>query len=267
MEYEKIVEKKQKLLRQAFERFLQRPVEEEYLDFCRQAAFWLEDYALFMALKDRHGGLAWTEWPSDIARRDTDALDRQRRELSSNIEFYRFSQYLFFSQWRQLRQRANTQGIRVIGDLPIFVAHDSADVWASPRLFDLDAAERPKTRAGVPPDYFSETGQLWGNPHYNWRQHGKQNFSWWISRVEWLLQSVDALRIDHFRGFEAFWEIPAQAKTAVHGRWVKGPGKKFFNALWRHLGPAPIIAEDLGVITPEVVQLRESFFFHDDYAV
>lgn len=260
VEYGKLVSSKQKLLRQAFTRFAQRMVADEYHDFCQQAAFWLEDYALFMSLKDRHGGVAWTEWPPEIARREPKALENQRRELSEDIEFYRFCQYQFFCQWKNLRQRANAQGIRVIGDLPIFVAHDSADVWAMPHLFELDATGRPKTRAGVPPDYFSKTGQLWGNPHYNWRRHEKQDFAWWVSRIKWLFQLVDAIRIDHFRGFEAYWEIPARAKTAARGRWTKGPGKRFFNAIWRNLGPVPIIAEDLGVITPEVVQMKDAFF-------
>jgi 4-alpha-glucanotransferase len=260
VEYEKVVAVKQQLLQQAFASFRRQPAAEPYWNFCREAAFWLDDYALFMALKDRHDGVAWTEWTPDVARREPAALERARQELAVEIEFYRFCQYLFFSQWQQLRQRANKQGIRIIGDLPIFVAHDSADVWSCPELFALDANGRTKTRAGVPPDYFSETGQLWGNPHYNWKRHAKTDYSWWVSRLRWLFKAVDAVRIDHFRGFEAFWEIPARAKTAVTGRWVKGPGEAFFHALWRQLGPTPIIAEDLGVITPEVVQMKDSFF-------
>jgi len=260
VEYEKVAVGKERLLRLAFDRFRRQPAPEPYHQFCRDAAFWLEDYALFMALKDYHGGVAWTEWEPEIARRKPAALDRYRQQLATEIEFYRFVQYLFFSQWQQLHQHANSLGIRIVGDLPIFVSHDSADVWTYPKLFSLHCSGQPKTCAGVPPDYFCSTGQLWGNPHYDWPRHAKNDYAWWIRRIQWLFRAVDAVRIDHFRGFEACWAVPARAKTAVKGKWVKGPGEMFFTALWRQLGPVPIIAEDLGVITPEVVKLKDSFF-------
>ena len=260
VEYEQVAVWKDRLLRLAFDRFLSQPESEPYRRFCREAAFWLDDYALFMALKDSHNGAAWTEWEPEISRRRPEALAQCRQALATQIEFYRFAQYLFFSQWQRLHQHADAAGVQLVGDLPIFVSHDSADVWAYPKLFALDSEGRPKSRAGVPPDYFSKTGQLWGNPHYDWTRHAKEDFAWWVRRVQWLFRSVDAVRIDHFRGFEAYWAIPARAKTAVRGKWVKGPAASFFNALWRQLGPLPIIAEDLGVITPEVVKLKDSYF-------
>ena len=260
IDFDAVAVVKKGLLKLAFERFSQQEEPEEYQCFCREAADWLEDYALFSALKDFHGGLVWTGWETGAARRNKKALQRYREQLATQINYYRFEQYIFQQQWARLHQHAASQGIKIVGDLPIFVSHDSADVWAQPRLFSLDTRGRTKTRAGVPPDYFSATGQLWGNPHYNWRAHDAEDFAWWVRRLKWLFRLVDAVRIDHFRGFEAFWEIPARAKTAVRGRWVKGPGESFFNALWRQLGAVPIIAEDLGVITPEVVKLKESFF-------
>ncbi len=260
VEYEKIVVWKECLLRLAFDRFRRQPAPDTYRQFCREAAFWLEDYALFMALKDYHAGAAWIEWEPEIARRKPAALTHYRQALAAEIEFYRFVQYLFFSQWQRLRQHANAVGVRIVGDLPIFVSHDSADVWAYPKLFSLRSSGHPKTCAGVPPDYFSKTGQLWGNPHYDWPRHAKEDYAWWIRRIQWLFRAVDAVRIDHFRGFEACWAVPARAKTAVKGKWAKGPAELFFNALWQQLGPVPFIAEDLGVITPEVVKLKDSFF-------
>lgn len=260
VEYEKVTAWKNTMLHSAFDKFRQQDASTAYLQFCRDAAGWLDDYALFMALKKRHAGVAWTEWEAGAARRTAEALQQYRVELALEIEFHRFVQYIFFDQWGKLHRHAAEKGIQIVGDLPIFVSHDSADVWAFPQLCALDKQGRQKTCAGVPPDYFSATGQRWGNPHYDWVQHAKEDYSWWIHRLQWLLRSVDMIRIDHFRGFEAFWEIPIRAKTAIHGKWVKGPAEKFFNALLFQLGEIPILAEDLGVITPEVVKLKESFF-------
>jgi 4-alpha-glucanotransferase len=261
VEYGSITAWKTGLLRVAYAKFQQQPVPAAYREFCREAADWLENYALFMALKEHHGGAVWTDWEEGAARRDPASLQRYRLELADEIEFHRFVQYIFSTQWTALRRYAAAKGIRIVGDLPIFVAHDSADVWALPELFALDRHGRPKTRAGVPPDYFSRTGQLWGNPHYNWERHRADDYAWWVQRLRWLFRLVDVVRIDHFRGFEAFWEIPARAKTAVGGRWVKGPDRHFFDALVRQLGETAILAEDLGVITAEVVKLKEAYFF------
>ena len=261
VEYDNAGREKLRLLRAAFAHFNRQTPSAAFRDFCREAADWLEDYALFMALKDAHGGKAWPEWDPGAAKRRPTALKRWRRELADEIAFHRFVQFVFFTQWTRLRSLANANGIRIVGDLPIFVAHDSADVWAAPQLFSLNKFGRPRTKAGVPPDYFSRTGQLWGNPHYRWEVHAKDNFAWWVRRMRWLLGLVDAVRIDHFRGFEAFWEIPARGKTAVGGRWVKGPGPKLFQALRRELGDVPVLAEDLGVITPAVNRLKDAFFF------
>ena len=260
VEYEKVTTWKNQLLRVAFENFRQKEEPESYRIFCRDAVSWLDDYALFMALKACHGGAVWTDWEAGAAHRSPEVLQRYRMDLATELDYYRFVQYIFFSQWGKLRRHAAEHGIHVVGDLPIFVAHDSADVWAFPQLFSLDRQGRPKTRAGVPPDYFSCTGQLWGNPHYDWPRHAAEDYAWWVRRLRWLFQSVDVVRIDHFRGFEAFWEIPARAKTAVQGKWMKGPAEKLFYSLLRQLGETPILAEDLGVITPEVVKLKESFF-------
>ena len=260
VEYGKITAWKEKVLRSAYAVFCRGKEQELYRRFCCDAGEWLEDYALFMALKNHHGGVAWTEWAPALAHREPAALQRYRLELAAEIDFHRFVQYIFYTQWDALHRYAADKGIHIVGDLPIFVSHDSADVWAFPQLFSLDRNGRPKTRAGVPPDYFSRTGQLWGNPHYDWARHAAEDYAWWVRRLRWLFRAVDAVRIDHFRGFEAFWEIPARAKTAVHGKWVKGPAEHFFNSLLRQLGEMPILAEDLGVITPEVVKLKESFF-------
>jgi len=260
VEYEKIAAWKDYWLRLAYVKFREQEEPQDFRDFCGEAAGWLEDYALFMALKKHHEGAVWTQWEAGAARRVPAVLQQRRLELAAEIDFHRFVQYIFFSQWTSLRQHAASLGVKIVGDLPIFVAHDSADVWAFPQLFSLDKQGLPRTRAGVPPDYFSETGQLWGNPHYDWHQHAAEDYAWWIRRLQWLFRSVDTVRVDHFRGFEAFWEISARAKTAVTGRWVKGPAEHFFTALQRQLGEIPILAEGLGVITPEVVKLKEEFF-------
>lgn len=227
--------------------------------FCTGKAGWLDDYALFMALKDAQGGRGWQDWPDELRLRNSGALERARRELSGPVASHKFRQFLFFRQWQGVTTYAHQRGIRIIGDIPIFVSSDSADVWANPQLFCLDRDRRPSVVAGVPPDYFSATGQLWGNPLYNWEALAATGYGWWISRLRATLEVVDLIRLDHFRGFEAYWEIPAGAPTAVHGRWVRGPGIALLESLRKALDGLPLIAEDLGLITPEVEALRDAF--------
>jgi 4-alpha-glucanotransferase len=227
--------------------------------FCAQHADWLEDFALFMALKDAHGGVNWHQWPEEWILRQPPALERARHRLADAVGQHRFSQFLFFRQWRALKNYANARGVRLIGDIPVFVSSDSADVWANPQLFLLDERRRPKVVAGVPPDYFSATGQLWGNPLYNWKALKQTGYGWWVARLRATLEQVDLIRLDHFRGFEAYWEIPAGMLTAEVGHWVPGPGADLFEVLREALGGLPLIAEDLGVITPEVEALRQQF--------
>ncbi len=231
----------------------------EFEQFCDAHADWLDAYALFAALKDRFGDAVWNTWDADIARREPAALEYWGRTLGGDVLRAKFLQWQFFRQWGALRGYARERGIRIIGDVPIFVAHDSADVWQNPDLFYLDDGGRPAVVAGVPPDYFSETGQLWGNPLYRWEAHAARGFDWWIARVRAALALADIVRMDHFRGFEAYWEVPAGEPTAIHGRWVPGPGAALFDALQAALGDLPIIAEDLGVITPPVTALRERY--------
>ncbi len=251
-----VIPAKRAALRRATDAF--KP-DDAYRLFASEQAWWLEDYALFMALKEHHGGVQWTQWEEGARRRDPAALDGWRAKLAPEIEHHRRVQHLFFQQWGALRDRCATHGIRIMGDLPIYVAHDSADVWAEPRYFKLDERGRPKVQAGVPPDYFSATGQLWGNPIYDWEAMQADGFAWWIRRLRAMFAHFDVVRIDHFRGFEAFWEVPGADTTAVHGRWVKAPGDALFTAITRALGPLPIVAENLGLITPEVEQLRAKF--------
>jgi 4-alpha-glucanotransferase len=232
---------------------------DEYDRFRTELAGWVDDYALFMALKQVHGGGSWLTWPAPLRFRDPVALAHLPDEVHQIAERHAFNQFLFFRQWDRLREYAHSKGVRVIGDMPIFLAEDSADVWAHPDLFLLDADRRPKAVAGVPPDYFSATGQLWGNPLYDWDAHEETGFVWWTDRVRAALRQVDLIRLDHFRGFEAYWQVPAGSPTAETGRWVKGPGEKLLRTLKARLGGLPLIAEDLGVITPEVDALRTGF--------
>jgi 4-alpha-glucanotransferase len=251
---------KQQLLRRAYARFT---AADGWSRLGGWHAPWLDDYALFMALKDAHDGATWNRWDQALVARDPAALARVRADLAEDIGYYRFCQFCFFQQWSALKQEAHTRGVRVLGDLPIFVAYDSADVWAHQHLFFLDAAGQPTVVAGVPPDYFSATGQLWGNPLYRWPVMARDHYRWWIERLRMALTLYDYVRIDHFRGFEAYWEIPAGEPTAIHGQWVPGPGADFFAALRDQLGDEfgglPIIAEDLGLITPAVRALRDQF--------
>jgi 4-alpha-glucanotransferase len=221
-------------------------------------AEWLDDYALFMALKDAHGGRPWNAWAAPLRDRDPDALARAREEHAEALRRHRTWQYWFHRHWGDVRAHANEAGIRVLGDLPIFIAYDSADAWAHRDLFFLGDEGAPTVVSGVPPDYFSATGQRWGNPLYRWGRMRERGFAWWISRFRSTLEFVDVIRVDHFRGFEAYWEIPADEPTAVKGRWVRGPGQPFFDAVREALGDLPIVAEDLGVITPEVDALRDA---------
>jgi 4-alpha-glucanotransferase len=232
---------------------LHGPLEE----FRARADGWLPDFALFLALKEAHQDRPWTDWPEALVRREPAALAEARASLGDAIARQQFVQFLFFRQWQALRRYAHDRGVRIIGDIPIFVSPDSADVWAHPELFQLDEHRRPRVVAGVPPDYFSATGQLWGNPLYDWDALKRTGYAWWLARLQATLSLVDVVRLDHFRGFEAFWEIPAGMPTAEVGRWVKAPGADFFETARRVLGGLPLIAEDLGVITPEVEALRD----------
>ena len=235
------------------------PYDDAVHRFVRQQESWLPDYALFMALKDVHGGAAWTSWERGAARREPEALHAWREALRPAIERCYKEQYVWFGQFHALRAACAAHDIQLMGDVPIFVAHDSADVWANPSLFKLNDDGSLIVQAGVPPDYFSATGQLWGNPLYDWDAMARDGYRWWIARMRAALAMFDLVRLDHFRGFEAFWEVPATDTTAVHGRWVQGPGAALFTALTSVLGPMPIIAENLGLITPEVEALRTQF--------
>ena len=220
---------------------------------------WLEDFALYQALSGAYGGRPWYDWPRLVCERNREALDEERKRLAGAIGQARFEQYLFYRQWTQLRRYANDRGILLFGDIPIFVAHDSADVWAHREWFSVDDQGKLQVVAGVPPDYFSATGQRWGNPHYRWDVLKQDGFVWWLERIRTQMEMFDLVRIDHFRGFEAYWEIDAHADTAIDGHWVKGPGESFFEVLKQVFGELPLVAEDLGVITPEVTALRKAF--------
>jgi len=227
--------------------------------FCHDRAHWLDDYALFRALKAKYKGVYYLEWPAELVQRNPAAVTSARRELAGHIDQVRFAQFLLFRQVERLGEHARAKGVRLIGDLPFFVSPDSSDVWANPELFLLDSRHRPRFVAGVPPDYFSSQGQLWGNPVYDWDALRRTGYRWCIDRLRALLAHVDAIRLDHFRGFAAAWHVPAGAPTAQSGRWVPGPGAAFFNAVQRELGTLPFIAEDLGLITPDVRALRDQF--------
>ena len=261
VDYPAVQRRKSDRLKAAAERWRGRgrPGEADFVAWREAHSDWLDDYVLFMALKEVHGGAPWTAWDSSLAHRRPQELEAARGRLRESIEEHALQQYWFWSQWQELRHQAANLGIRLIGDLPIYVSEDSADVWSRPDLFQLDANGRPVVVAGVPPDYFSETGQLWSNPIYHWERHEQEGFQWWCRRVRHLAQQVDCVRIDHFRGLAAYWEVPAGSPTAATGRWVKGPGVALLDALRADLGGLPLIAEDLGVMTPEVRHLRDSF--------
>jgi 4-alpha-glucanotransferase len=231
----------------------------EFEIFQKREAYWLDDYALFMAIKEAHGGRSWKEWGDDFRKRDPVTLSKFRQENRESILKTSFRQFLFFRQWNDIHKYARSKNIRVIGDIPIFVSFDGADAWAHPELFYFDEDLLPTVVAGVPPDYFSATGQLWGNPLYRWDKHKETGYSWWLQRIQATLRLVDYVRIDHFRGFAAYWEIPYGMPTAIQGKWVPGPGGDIFRTIQEKLGSLPIIAEDLGVITPDVVAIRDQF--------
>lgn len=242
-----------------FEHLAPTSLQDEFLDFQDSQADWLEDFALFMAIKEAHGGGSWSGWSASLRNREPAALQNARQEYRVAIQRQKFRQFLFSRQWSLLRDYAHSKGIQIIGDIPIFVAHDSADVWAHPELFYLDDQGMPSVVAGVPPDYYSTTGQLWGNPLYNWDVHQANGYQWWLDRFRAVLDTVDIVRLDHFRGFAAYWEVPGDAKTAENGQWVPAPGMDFFKTVQSVFGELPIIAEDLGVITPDVEYLRDYF--------
>jgi 4-alpha-glucanotransferase len=262
VDYGAVIPFKIQLLQTAWERFQatsSHPLQADFDEYCHRQKSWLDDFALFMALKAAHGGVCWLEWEKELIMRKPVALRRAALKYRDEANLVRFGQFLFDRQWSALKQFANTKGVRLIGDVPIFVSIDSSDVWANPKLFYLDEQRQPTVVAGVPPDYFSATGQLWGNPLYNWKAMKDTGYAWWIARMRQALHQVDLIRLDHFRGFEAYWEIPAGMPTAEKGKWVPGPGADLFNALRKALGNLPLIAEDLGLITPEVVALRKQF--------
>jgi 4-alpha-glucanotransferase len=231
----------------------------EFTEFCHQEAFWLDDYALFISIKSQHQQAAWFDWPEALKWRDTAALENFSRHHAGKIRQTKWEQFHLHQRWQQLRQLAASRGIRLFGDMPIFVAHDSADVWACPQRFTLDEQGQPIWVTGVPPDYFSETGQRWGNPHYDWDYHLQENFTWWLSRLTHHFRWFDLVRIDHFRGLQAVWMIDAGEETAINGFWKEVPGDELLASLQQHINPLPLVAEDLGTITPEVLALKNKY--------
>ena len=258
--YGAMYHKRYPVLQLAAKRFFAK-MPADYDDFCRENSFWLEDYALFMALKDRQGGASWMNWPDALRNREEKAIQTAREELKEQTDFWKVTQYLFYCQWKTLRDYANGKGIRIIGDLPIYVSLDSVDVWAHPELFQLDENRNPREVSGCPPDGFSADGQLWGNPLFDWEAMEKDDYAWWVRRIGYLCNVYNVLRIDHFRGFEAYFAIPYGAENAKNGRWRQGPGMKLFNAVERQIGRQEIIAEDLGFLTDGVRQLLRSSGF------
>ncbi|NOU13694.1 MAG: 4-alpha-glucanotransferase [Methylococcaceae bacterium] len=250
------------LVTKAYGGFLERASTEDKADFdkfSRDKSFWLDDFALFMALKNEFNQQCWNQWPAHYKERQVKALNEAKRRLKNEIDAIRFEQYVFYRQWLALKSYANDNGVNLFGDIPIFVAYDSSDVWANREVFKLTETGDMSVVTGVPPDYFSATGQRWGNPHYDWKALKRSGFDWWIDRLRTQMEQFDILRIDHFRGLEAAWEIPASEDTAIHGEWVKAPGKALLKAIISELGPIPLVAEDLGIITPEVEELRDEF--------
>lgn len=260
VDYGVMYESRYALLKKAYNRF-KNNTPADFAKFCKKEAEWLDEYTLFMALKDANGGVAWAEWPKELKLRNSVALTKAKKDYAEDIEFYKMLQYLFFKQWKELKAYANEKGIEIIGDVPIYVAGDSADVWANPTQFYLDAELNPIEVAGCPPDAFSEDGQLWGNPLFRWDVMKKDGYSWWTKRIAAMAKLYDIVRIDHFRGFDSFYAIPAKDDTAKNGSWKKGPGMDLFNKLEEKLGKLPIIVEDLGFLTPSVIKLLEDSGF------
>ena len=252
VDYEKVIAQKKELLHKAFFSFKE---DVSYLAFIQEQSWWLEDYALFMAIKQHNELRSWMTWDKELRFRKPEVLAAFKEEHIEDIKFHRFVQYMFFTQWNKLKAYANKNGISIIGDIPIYAAMDSADVWVNPKLFTIDISLRPTLVAGVPPDYFSPTGQLWGNPLYDWDAMERDGYNWWLSRIDHAMKLYDMVRIDHFRAFDTYYAIPADATTAEYGEWKKGPGMKLFNTVREKLGYVNIIAEDLGIITPSVKKL------------
>lgn len=264
VDYGKVHNTKYPLLHKAYKNHIETPSRLRHVkfsNFCQKNESWLEEYSFFMALKQHFKGVAWTEWEHDIKVKKQESMDYYRNQLKDDINYYRFIQFLFYKQWLELKSYANLNEIKIIGDIPLFVAFDSSDAWGNPEFFDFDENLNPIHVAGVPPDYFSETGQLWGNPLYNWAKIEETGFQWWIDRIKANFTLYDSLRIDHFRGLAAFWAVPYGEETAINGQWTPAPGGKMLKAVLDALGDLDIIAEDLGVITPDVVELRERFDF------
>ena len=258
VDYAKIFDARRPIMEKAVARFLKADDLSDYESFVEQNAAWLEVFAEYMAIKEHFDNLAWTEWPDKaIRRREAASLASYREKLADKLTYHRVTQYLFFKQWLRLKAYANEHHIEIVGDMPIYVAADSADVWAQPHFFKTDAVGKPTCVAGCPPDEFSETGQLWGNPIYDWEAMDKDGYAWWIERLRESFKIYDIVRIDHFRGFESYWEVPAGSETSASGKWVKGPDYKLFAAVKEALGDLNIIAEDLGFMTDEVIELRE----------
>ncbi|NRB06103.1 MAG: 4-alpha-glucanotransferase [Richelia sp.] len=263
--FDSVISHKTKILQLANQRWQQSLKEENksaFEVFCQEQSSWLDDYVLFMTLLEVNNYKPWNSWEHGLARREPNALKLLAKNHQETIYYHKFLQFVFFQQWSGLREYANSKNIKIVGDISIYVCHNSADVWANPKLFQLNEQSlEPAYIAGVPPDYFSATGQLWGNPVYNWEKLKETNFAWWIERFRATLQYVDIVRIDHFRGFEAYWRVPAGEETAINGEWVLAPGFEFFDTLGDILGQLPVMAEDLGIITPEVEELRDRFNF------
>lgn len=260
VDYPTLYENRYGLLKKAYQRFCGN-IPEDFLDFCEQQALWLEDYALFMALKDANAGASWLTWDDDLKMRDAKAIEKAKIAYTEDIRFYRMLQYLFFKQWKELKDYANAHNIFIIGDVPIYVALDSADVWSNPKQFYLDKKLEPVAVAGCPPDAFSEDGQLWGNPLFRWDVMKKDGYTWWVNRIRGMARLYDIVRIDHFRGFDSYYAIPYGNDTAREGKWMKGPGMDLFRTLEKKLGKVDIIVEDLGFLTPSVHKLLKDTGF------
>lgn len=256
--YEKAKEYKFTLMQKAFKNF-KKNNQKDFEKFCRENINWLNDFALYFSLKEEFSLKPWNRWPRAVRMKEEDIIEQYRKKLAEKIYYHKFVQFTFFSQWNELKNYANKKGIKIIGDIPLYVAYDSVDAWTHPESFLFNKNSMPVKVAGVPPDYFSKTGQLWGNPIYNWQHHEQSGFSWWIKRIKANLKLFDVVRIDHFRGLAAHWSVPYGHKTAVKGEWVAAPGIKLFEMLKKELGDIPVIAEDLGVITPDVEELRDRF--------
>jgi len=265
VDFDRVKEFKLPLLKQSCENFKDRATPEqqyEFQNFCDRVSVWLDDYALYMALKDANEDKSWYDWPDSISKREPEAMEQWKRRLSKEIYYHKYLQFEFARQWFDLKRYANDRRIQIFGDVAFYVAHDSADVWAHPDIFCLDRETgQPELMAGVPPDYFSATGQLWGNPVFNWEVLKERNFDWWVQRLSTVLDYMDLVRIDHFRGFQAYWAVPGGEETAMAGEWIEAPGVELFQVVADKLGKLPIVAEDLGIITPEVEALRDKFEF------